>query len=43
MDGRKEAAGNMLDPIAYDVPLQPPEVIPDPEDLKPVDWEDDDM
>jgi hypothetical protein len=43
VDGRQEAAGSLLDPTLFSKPFQPPEEIPDDEDIKPDDWQDDDM
>ena len=42
IDGSEEASGELLT-ADFSPPLQPPEMIPDPEDTKPQDWVDDAM
>jgi len=41
VDGKSIASGSVFDEGAFEPPLQPPAVIPDPADSKPADWVDD--
>jgi calnexin len=42
IDGVEEAAGQLLT-ADFSPKLQPPEIIPDPEDVKPEDWIEEEM
>jgi hypothetical protein len=42
VDGVEEASGDLLT-ADFSPPLQPPEVIPDPDDIKPEDWAEEEM
>lgn len=39
IDGEEKAAGSLLDEKAFEPPLQPPKELPDPDDVKPEDWD----